>query len=306
MNNNYMNDRTKHFPEPSVRYPFYVEQCGLQSCSPSYHITRTLETSNVYVAEYIISGKGTLVLNGLEYHPEAGDFYLLQPGTPHEYYTDPEDPWVKIYVNCYGALCENLVRAYGLSNTVVVQGCDVFHTLEELYQYACEERPTSEVMAHCAGKFTELLALVSSMRLQGKRSTDSEEVNLLCDYMDQNTHRMISIAELCHLIYRSPDYTIKLFKREIGSTPYDYQLMQKMNICKRLLCTTGSSISRIGPTLGYDDPQHFSKLFRKKCGMSPREYRNQFRTSTADHEPWISRPNTAYGKMENKSSKKPE
>jgi len=284
-------DRNRHFPEPSIKYPFYVEQCGISQCKPDYFIQRTLETSNVYVAEYIVSGKGTLIVNGEELHPEADDFYLLQPGTPHEYFADPEDPWFKLYVNCYGAFCESIVRAYGLSNTVLVKGCDVRKEMEELCAYAMEEHPTARIMAYCAGKFTEILAMVSAARIDGKRSTDSEEVNLLCDYLDQNMQRMVSISELSHLIYRSPDYTIKLFKREIGSTPYDYQLIRKMNICKQLLCTTNGSIAGIAQTLGYDDPQHFSKLFRKKCGMSPREYRNQFRMSDADHEPWISRPN---------------
>ena len=280
----------KRFSEPAVRYPFCVEQCGIEYCSTHYHIIRSIVTSNVYVAEYVISGKGTLLVNGEEYHPGEGDFYLLQPGIPHEYYSDPADPWLKMHINCYGVLCESLISAYGLSNTVLVPSCNVLAEFEELFRIAKENRPTEEIMACCAGRFTELIAMVSAIRMQGKSRTDNTEVNMLCDYLDHNMHRIVSISELSGVIFRSPDYTIKLFKREIGSTPYDYQLTQKLNIAMRMLCNSESSVSSIAQSLGFDDPQHFSKLFRKKCGTSPRNYRNQFRQAKTDHEPWLSRP----------------
>lgn len=177
--------------------------------------------------------------------------------------------------NVYGSMCRQIVDVYGLSNTVHIKNCDVRRPLQELIDTANSlDLKESEIMTRCAGKFVEVLA--DAALKNNTNQTNNAEANILCDFLNANTQRMVSVAELSHLIYRSPDYTIKLFKRTFGYTPYDYQIRQKMNICKRRLCTSDDSISDIAYELGYADPQHFSKLFKSRCGISPRQYRNTF------------------------------
>ena len=265
----------KHFVVPPTPQPFWIELTGVSYCDETYRISRTLQTSNVYVIEYIIEGTGTLIVKSQEYHPSAGDFYLLQPGIEHEYYSSGDHPWTKIFANVYGAMCQQIVDVYGLSNTVHIKNCDVRQPLQELIDIANSlDLKESEIMTRCAGKFVEILA--NAALKNNISQTSNAEANILCDFLNANTQRMVSVAELSHLIYRSPDYTIKLFKRTFGYTPYDYQIRQKMNICKRRLCTSNDSISDIAYELGYADPQHFSKLFKSRCGISPRQYRNAF------------------------------
>ena len=79
---------------------------------------------------------------------------------------------------------------------------------------------------------------------------------------------------------------IKLFKKTFGCTPYYYQIQQKIEICKRRLCDSDDSVAEIAADLGYSDPQHFSKLFKSKCGMSPREYRKCFLDGKKENIPW--------------------
>lgn len=278
----------KHFGEPAIDQPFWVELVGTSYCDYTYKISRTLEASNVYVAEYIIKGTGTLKVGGKEYHPSAGDFYMLQPGTPHEYYSSAHDPWVKIFANVYGPLCHSVVEDYGLINTVLVQNCDVQKNLQEIIDIACNSQLLeSQIMIRCAGKFVELMANVSAAVHSEMMGTGNTEVNLLCDFLNANIHRNVSISELSRLIFRSSDYTIKLFKKVVGDTPYDYQLKRKMELCKRRLCTSNDSISDIASELGYTDPQHFSKLFKSKCGLSPRQYRNRYMSSKEGHDGYL-------------------
>ncbi len=265
----------KHFVAPPAPQPFWIELTGTSYCDETYRISRTLQAANVYVIEYIIEGTGTLIVNSREYHPSAGDFYLLQPGIEHEYYSSGDRPWTKIFANVYGSMCRQIVDVYGLSNTVHIKNCDVRRPLQELIDTANSlDLKESEIMTRCAGKFVEVLA--DAALKNNTNQTNNAEANILCDFLNANTQRMVSVAELSHLIYRSPDYTIKLFKRTFGYTPYDYQIRQKMNICKRRLCTSDDSISDIAYELGYADPQHFSKLFKSRCGISPRQYRNTF------------------------------
>lgn len=94
------------------------------------------------------------------------------------------------------------------------------------------------------------------------------------EYLDANMNRIVSNAELAGSIFRSPDYCVKLFGREYGVTPYEYQLREKMNMACHLLSGTHLAVSEVAEAIGYHDARYFSGLFRRRCGLSPRAFRN--------------------------------
>ena len=72
----------------------------------------------------------------------------------------------------------------------------------------------------------------------------------------------------------SPNYLGDLLKQESGKSPIEhihYHLIEK---AKNLLLNSPDSISEIAYDLGFEQPPSFSKLFKKKTGISPAEYRN--------------------------------
>ena len=85
--------------------------------------------------------------------------------------------------------------------------------------------------------------------------------------------QIVTIKELSDLIYRSPDYSIKHFKAEVGITPYQYLLKRKMSIAKRLLRDTALPIREVALQLGYEDAHYFSGLFKKETGMPQGRFR---------------------------------
>lgn len=72
----------------------------------------------------------------------------------------------------------------------------------------------------------------------------------------------------------SPNYLSDLLKKETGKTTQDHIHRYIVEKAKNFLLNSNSSISKIGYSLGFDYPQHFSNLFKSKTGLSPREYRN--------------------------------
>lgn len=66
--------------------------------------------------------------------------------------------------------------------------------------------------------------------------------------------------------------TIKEFTKPLQ---YQYLLSQKILIAKKLLLGTNVSITNISEQLGFKSVFYFSRLFKKKVGLSPREYRIQ-------------------------------
>ena len=55
---------------------------------------------------------GEIEENGRHYTVRQGDVYLLMTDRDHEYYSDPEQPWEKIWLNVQGSICETLMEGF--------------------------------------------------------------------------------------------------------------------------------------------------------------------------------------------------
>lgn len=78
-------------------------------------------------------------------------------------------------------------------------------------------------------------------------------------------------AELC----LSPNYFGDLIKKETGKTALEYIQDKIIGIAKEQLLLPSESISQIAYQLGFQYPQHFTRVFKKATGMTPNEYRSK-------------------------------
>ena len=72
----------------------------------------------------------------------------------------------------------------------------------------------------------------------------------------------------------SPDYLSDMLKQETGKNAQEHIHFVLIDRAKTLLLGTSHTVSEIAYSLGFEYPQYFSKLFKKKTGMSPVEFRN--------------------------------
>ena len=78
-------------------------------------------------------------------------------------------------------------------------------------------------------------------------------------------------GELC----LSPNYFGDLVKRETGKTAQEYIQLKLVEAAKELMLAPGRSIGEVAYALGFQYPQHFTRLFKKVTGQTPNEYRSQ-------------------------------
>jgi AraC-like DNA-binding protein len=67
----------------------------------------------------------------------------------------------------------------------------------------------------------------------------------------------------------------RLFKRELGISPNDYILAEKMNRAKELLARPGNKIAAISYELGFSDSNYFIRAFKKIVGVTPGAFQMQ-------------------------------
>lgn len=82
-----------------------------------------------------------------------------------------------------------------------------------------------------------------------------------------------TVKDCAEAMYYSPNYLSDLLKKETGKSTQEHIHFQLIEKAKMLLLGTEEPVNRIAASLGFEYPQHFSKLFKSKTGMSPAGYR---------------------------------
>lgn len=83
-----------------------------------------------------------------------------------------------------------------------------------------------------------------------------------------------SVAYCAEELNLSPNYFGDLIKKETGVSAQEYIQTKVIDIAKERIFDINKSIGEVSYDLGFKYPQHFTRLFKQKVGVSPNEYRN--------------------------------
>jgi AraC family transcriptional regulator len=81
------------------------------------------------------------------------------------------------------------------------------------------------------------------------------------------------VAQLAAMVHMSPYHFTRMFKQAAGRSPHVYITMQRMERAKELLCNTDLPLTEVGALAGFQTQAHFTEVFRKRVGMTPRIFR---------------------------------
>ena len=104
---------------------------------------------------------------------------------------------------------------------------------------------------------------VSFSAAQAARLEEYIRVDLRCDK---------TLGELADLVGLSPHYFSFLFKNTFGVAPHHYLLSERIHEGQKLLATRRLSVCEVALELGFSDQSHFTQVFRKVTGTTPKRY----------------------------------
>ena len=97
-------------------------------------------------------------------------------------------------------------------------------------------------------------------------------------YIKQNfSDTELSLGSVADHINLSSSHFSTIFSQALGKTFVEYLTEQRLKEAKRLLANTDWKLSVIATEIGYNDPNYFSYIFKRKEGLSPKEYRKKNR-----------------------------
>ena len=229
---------------------------------------------------------------------KPGHIYLVPPFTLHRY---ENDSYLSLYYfHVYESLASGtrILEEYSLPSgveigeieTLLVRRLLEINPRMELYRYdpsfydnnltlIKHIKRNQEIAYHVSLETNGILSLLISrfVNSAAKRYEIADSrITKTISYIRENIDEEIGLDELASQCCLSKDHFIKLFKKEVGTTPQKYVILRKIEKVQLLLISTDLPIKNIARQLSFNNLSNFNKLFRQISGTTPENYRKSF------------------------------
>ncbi len=223
----------------------------------------------------MVSGKG--VFQGQPFDKSCG--YLVVPGELEIITADEKDPYESYWIIFKGTLAPEIIKLCGLEKR-----CHVFSFDKNA---ECAKILNSVLFDDSyANDYSEAFALQAAFNNiisihTNENRVISGSVNLtardLAMIFEKSYQQDLKINELAESFRYSRNHLYSIFKSEYGISPQDYLLNLRIEKAKQLLSREDMklSVKEVAYAVGFRDQLYFSKLFKKRTGSTPLEFRNE-------------------------------
>lgn len=134
-----------------------------------------------------------------------------------------------------------------------------------------ENTPTIE---KCSALIGEMVTAYCHLVHTQTRKRYPSTIQKVITYIEANLSGDLSLTTLARLMQITPSYLSSLFHRETGKTLALYIANLRMNAALQLLKTTQLQIQTVAQLCGFNDPNYFSKQFKRFYGITPQQYQH--------------------------------
>lgn len=231
-------------------------------------------------------GEGVFHDQGHVYRLEPGMLFLARPGAIHCIKNKSDDlmflswwcfTWSDEGKTTSGDLA---MREFCRSSRVVFPRADQATALWSALR-SCAKAPRSgsrEQARHIASAL--LLSLAQSLSdlevsPQAGRDPSLRAARTALRYIEDNLNRPLLVEEIARHVSLSERHLTRLVRQLTGVSPTEYILTARLDRARALLLGTRDPIKAVSVQVGYADPAYFARLFTKRIGMPPSQFRDQ-------------------------------
>ena len=160
---------------------------------------------------------------------------------------------------------EAIMKVYQLLNTLSSES-DGYYAFMKFLTILYE-------LSRCDGART----LATSSYAKVEVASDSRRVLKVKDYISKNYMNEIRLNDVASLAGMSPSAFSRFFKLHTGRNLSDYIIDMRLGYASRMLVDSTHSIAEIGYGCGFNNLSNFNRIFKKKKGCSPTEFREKYR-----------------------------
>ena len=274
---------------PCTAMPFVSEADYSVTLAPMIHADRT---APFHVAIYLLQGSMEIIEDGIPYRIMPDQVFFLTSGIHHwgnrSFEIGSSWYYAHFYCDAPSSCMEELPRGIYYDERISLKPSEkdrYFITLPKLIN--CEEKTQIKrnfekmIEAHIHGNIPQTSIRLWQIFLECAQNAQDDKVSNGYAEQIQNYVRQhyidgftsAQIQEACGLSYK---YAGTLFKEVTGQTIKEYQCTLRLRKAEQLLKETNKSITEIAQLTGFSDVFYFSKIFHRKKGCPPGEYRKTY------------------------------
>ena len=213
---------------------------------------------------YCTDGGGRLIFDDRTLSYEKDDVIIIPPGAPHV--NESDRGFTNIHINMLEPTLSAKVptRMHADSNGYLLAA------FSAAFFYFSDPASNASVLSAYGDLICCHLRASESAPARSKVVEQIENA-IISNYPDCN----FELDEFLRTFPFSEDYLRKLFKRETGVTPHRFLSDKRLEIAASCLSSThtdGQNITEIAHLCGFREPLYFSRMFKKKYGISPSGY----------------------------------
>jgi AraC-like DNA-binding protein len=256
----------------------------LYPCLPEWKIDPYTSTCNGLF--YIMRGHGWVERSGKRTELKPGDLALNGIGHQYSYGHDPRRPItaysLAFMAHAYGAI--DAMRYLDLPEVLRLPE-SARREVEEYYQEAVADHHAGTPWSTLAARGSVLRLLALTLRLVEELPADrrigrsaplpgeASRSAAVIAFIDENLKTPLTLSQLARVAHLSPIHFAKEFRRQSGQSPMAFVRQRRVERAKALLAGGAESVEAVAAAVGFDDPYHFSRVFRKLTGTPPSTYR---------------------------------
>ncbi|MBI4978114.1 MAG: helix-turn-helix domain-containing protein [Spirochaetes bacterium] len=247
------------------RFGIWVNIAGHYTTHKHRVMGRTMDD---YQLLYCVKGKGKVSMGTSTWEIQPGDLFIVVPNIPHTYYCDPDEGWEVWWVHFQGPYAKQLMDFAHVSLSRFVFKLGVSKKL--------------------IGDLSAIMRLIKTKDYGSALSASSKLISIFVEIkktafyrelpgamlLSEADYEVSSVDALAKKAGYSKYHFIRKFKRMTGLSPWHHILLMRISRAKEMLIS-GLSVKETAHTLGFRDPNYFSRVFRKKTGLSPLDFRTK-------------------------------
>ena len=242
---------------------------GTEICEKSHSFGPA--SRDYFLIHYIVSGTGIFEKGDKKIKLSTGWMFLIRPEEITLYTADANDPWTYIWIGFDGDYSKKFMNETKSFNNSVMY----FPDAEAIFKSMLE----ANSILDCAeiflcGKIFELFSkLYIKSELAKAQPQTSTYTNRAINFILSNYMDDVSVDKLSKMLGIDRRYLCRIFKQATGKSPQQFLIDARLEKAAQILNNTNYPINEISTSVGYGDIYNFSKMFKRKFGVSPNGYR---------------------------------
>lgn len=263
-----------------TEHPFILGSGGVEHrFNEKYYFDNSKRPNfNGCLIQYTLKGSGKYIKNGITHDISENTGFIINLPEDSIYYLpeNASEPWVFVYIHFDGfAVTPYMKRLEELTNGIfsLPVSSSSIRQLLNLQERICsgeklKKYESGEIILHFLCSFLRDIET-------SKEETDNNLVKKALSMLEDNHKKIESVQNLAESLHVSEEHLCRLFKSEMNVTPGQQLLHLKIQSAMQDLLNTNDTLEAIAIRNGFSNANYFGKIFKKKVGITPMQYRNR-------------------------------